>query len=234
MITKHTSRVLLKVVCIALSGCASSSRTSDNQGVVPEDFQVDITILLGNELRYFLQKARGVGWPADLRPWRAIIMSDGSLRSDFGSNLGVDDRPGLTRHLYRRQIETLWKAVEQVGLSEPDATRPGNFSGNPALISAQTNEIVQIMSIQAYGQRWNVVHRFVPVITDQRSPDPTTSSSMESPKMRSIIRRVLALAWASDVPSEERFAAPERYDFGPDPWARYRTEPEAKPSAGGS
>ena len=199
---------------------------------MPEDFQLDITILLGNELRYSLQKARGVGWPADLRPWRAIIMSDGSLRSDFGANLGVDDRPGLTRQLYRKQIETLWGAVEQVGFAEPDSARTGNYSGNPALISVKTNEIIQILSFQAYGRRWNIVHRFTPVMNTKRAPDKKTALTMESPKMRSIIRRVLALAWASDVPSEERFAAPERYDFGPDPWARYR--PESEPPAGDS
>ncbi len=217
---------------MTLIGCASSPRETPDSGAVPEDLQIDITILLGNQLQYALQKARGVGWPADLRPWRAIIMSDGSLRSDFGSNLGVDDRPGLTRQLYRKQIETLWKAVEQVGLSKPDARRTGNYFGNPALVSVKTNEIVQIMSFQSNGRRWNVIHRFVPVIDDAQAPDKKTSITMESPKMRSIIRRVLALAWASDVPPEERFAAPERYDFGPDPWARYREVSDE--TAGGS
>ena len=226
MITKHTYGALLILVTLVLAGCASGPPQGSEKGNLPEDFQIDITILLGNELRFSLQKARGVGWPADLRPWRAIIMSDGSLRSDFGANLGVDDRPGLTRQLYRKQMETLWDAVEPVGFSQPNSNRTGNYSGNPALISAKADEIVQIISFQANGRRWNIVHRFIPVLNDQQAPEEKTASHLESPKMRAIIRRVLALAWASDIPSEERFAAPERYDFGPDPWARYRLQPE--------
>ena len=39
---------------------------------------------------------------------------------------------------------------------------------------------------------------------------------------RETIRRLAALAWATDLPSNETFVAPIRYDFGPDPYARYR------------
>jgi len=49
----------------------------------------------------------------------------------------------------------------------------------------------------------------------------------EDPRLRAAIRRIAALAWAADLPPDGVPRYPERYDFGPDPWARYRRTEDA-------
>ena len=46
----------------------------------------------------------------------------------------------------------------------------------------------------------------------------------QDPRIQSALRAIAALAWASDVPPDDTIRFPERYDFGPDPWARFREE----------
>ena len=38
-----------------------------------------------------------------------------------------------------------------------------------------------------------------------------------------LVRTLGALAWLRDAPLQDSTVEPLRYDFGPDPWARYRT-----------
>jgi hypothetical protein len=217
---------------LLLVGCSAPPQKNTDPVAVPQDLVIDATILVGDHLQYEMEKQGEDGWPAHLRPWRAIVMPDGSLRSDSGASLGVDDRPGLTRVLYRDQVAVLWKSLEDLKFASPDSGRTGEFRGNPALITVGTGEVAQILTIQAHGDGWTIACRFTPHRQDNGSLVSNGKAPGENPSMRAFLRRLLALAWATDLPPEHRFAAPERYDFGPDPWSRYRSPSGEKDKKG--
>lgn len=204
------------------AGCSNPAQKSNDPAQVPEDLVIDATILVGDHLVYEMQRQGEKGWPAHLRPWRAIVMPDGSLRADSGVSLGVDDRPGLTRVLYREQVAVLWSSLEDLDFAAPESGRTGEYRGNPALITVGKGQVVQILTIAAKGREWTIACRFSPERDEKGNLDPKENAPGENPSIRAFLRRLLALAWATDLPPEQRFAAPERYDFGPDPWARYR------------
>ena len=43
------------------------------------------------------------------------------------------------------------------------------------------------------------------------------------PWAAALVRHLAGLAWATDLPQKRIRTIPRRYDFGPDPYARYRT-----------
>ena len=218
-------RWIMLILLLSSWGCHAPPTLSPSGGP-PPDFVLDATILVGSELHSEAFRGTVDLWPAHLRPWRAIVLPDGSLRADSGSEIDVRHRPGITRRLYREQIETLWQVLHSLGLANPDARRGGMVKGNPALLSVDSNEILQILTIAAGGRTWTFSCRFTPTMDDQGQLDPHTEAHGEDPQLRAMLRRLLALAWATDLPPEQRFAAPERYDFGPDPWKRYRSSAE--------
>lgn len=219
---RHCSNLALILGVLLLAGCSNPGPRGADPAAVPEDLVIDVTILVGDQLQYDMERQGETGWPAQLRPWRMIVMPDGSLRSDSGPSLGVDDRPGLTRVLYREQVAVLWKSLQDLDLGTPDPGRTGEYPGNPALITVGRMEVAQIITISADGEGWTIACRFTP----KRGKDGALATDGKAPGenmvMRAFLRRLLALSWATDLPPEQRFAAPERYDFGPDPWERYR------------
>ena len=188
---------------------------------MPGDLVIDSTVLVGNRLLFDMTRAGGVGWPVHLRPSRAIVMPDGALRAELGVSLQVDERPGITRQLYRDQVVTLWQTLSKYGFQVPET---GDLRGNPALLDPEDGEVIQILTIQANGKSWSIVRRFTPEEDKDGKLATRGNAPGEDPRMRAFLRRLLALAWASDLPPENSFAVPERYDFGPDPWARYRRD----------
>ena len=147
---------------LLLAGCSSPPGPSADPAHVPEDLVIDATILVGAHLQYEMERQGDRGWPAHLRPWRAIVMPDGALRSDSGPSLGVDDRPGLTRVLFREQVAVLWQSLGDLKLATPDPSRRGEYPGNPALITIRPTEVAQILTIQADGDSWTIACRFTP------------------------------------------------------------------------
>lgn len=214
--------LLLSLVPALLLGCSTGpSKTGNDSQNAPNDLVIDATVLVGNELEYQMRRRGGVGWPVHLRPSRSIVMPDGALRSDVGRTLGVDDRPGISRQLYQAQLNTLWTTLGDLGFQSPV---PGDLRGNPALLEPMSQEIIQILTIQARGRTWTLVRSFTPEREKDGSLPSNGKAAGEDPRMRAFLRRLLALAWASDLPPETGFVVPERYDFGPDPWERYRPE----------
>ena len=134
------------------------------------------------------------------------------------------------------QVAVLWKSLKDLKYGSSDPGRTGEFRGNPALITVGAGEVAQILTIQADGDEWTIACRFTPHREDNGSLVSDGKAPGEIPSMRAFLRRLLALAWATDLPPEHRFAAPERYDFGPDPWSRYRSSSsvEGKKSKGSS
>jgi len=186
----------------------------------PEDGIIAAAVVVGSDLGHRIRQDPAA-WPVQVRPARAVILSDGSLRADVGPSLGVDDRPGVTRHLRRRQLLTLWQRLDELGFAEAGAS---NFDRNPNLLVPGPNEVIQILELRRNGRDWIVVDRFaVSEDAEEGSSGSDGTLSGQDPRMKAALRSIAALAWASDAPPDDTIRFPERYDFGPDPWDRYRT-----------
>ncbi len=202
-------RAFLLLPTLVLAACATPSTGFEK---VPEDGIIAAAVVVGSELGHEIERRPG-RWPVELRPARAIILPDGSLRADVGPSLGIEDRPGVTRHLRRPQLADLWRRMDELGFGDEVA---GNFTGNPKLIDLGPREVLQLLEFRRDDVDWMIVDRF-------EVPESTTASAAaDNPRMRAAIRAIAALAWASDLPPDDTIRFPERYDFGPDPWARYR------------
>lgn len=200
-----------------VGGCRSTSPDGDrgDRDELPQDVIIAAAVVVGDKLAHQMRMERA-DWPVHLRNSRAIILPDGTLRAEVGPSLSVDDRPGVTRHLRQPQLARLWDRVGRLGLGDPSS---GNLEGNPVLITPGPWEIVWILEFQRDGRDWIVVDR---VDLAGGPIDADRVASMERADVRAMFRALAALAWASDEVSDDAVRYPERYDFGPDPWARYR------------
>jgi hypothetical protein len=198
----------LALLSLGVSGCASSAgqaRTTapagDPIGEVPNDFSVDLAILRG--------------WGVEdrpeshLRPLRIVLFPDGSLHSGSDVSRGrVNYVPGLTRRLNRDQLGALYALARQLSFSDHERADPMQ---NPLLIQPNHNEIVYVLAISGNDRRWQFVRRLAPAAGEE--PDPV---------MQRFVRQLADLAWETDLRAEQPLVMPRRYDFGPDPYARYR------------
>ena len=212
--------LLMTAIAMCLVGCGSTpAPVADG---VPEDGIIAAGVVVGPGLVREIQQ-HPEDWPVHLRPGRAIILADGSLRADVGQTLDLGDRPGVSRHLRRAQLAELWRDLDGLGLGEPEA---GNYEGNPKLLQPGRREVLQVLECRRDGRDWIVVHRFevpAPASGDESDAEIVAKAELdEDPRLRAAIRRIAALAWAADLPPDGVPRYPERYDFGPDPWARYR------------
>ena len=191
--------VLMAALCVTVfCGCASTASESiDPLGAAPDDFSIDAVVRLG--------RGSDVAREVQLRPGRYIMLADGSLYTgEVIKYPAADQLPGLTRRLSRAQVAVLWSYLKQTGLASPDI---GDEVGNANLIEPDPGELVYAVSFTAGGDRWSVLRR------TYNEPDELTAG---------LIRQLARLAWRSDEPEVEMMLAPRRYDFGPDPYARYR------------
>lgn len=213
--SRSTFALRLLAACLPIIvATACSTPPSSTDGAVPADAVIDATVLVGDDLGRRIRRDPGA-WPVQFRPARAIILPDGVLRADVGADLRVDDRPGVARHLYRAQLEDLWRGLDELGFGDPVV---GDYVGNLGRLVPADDEVIQILALQRGGRDWAIVRRF-------EIPPNTTAdeaATLEDARMRAAIRRLAALAWAFDDPPSDAIEFPERYDFGPDPWARYR------------
>jgi hypothetical protein len=212
--------LLMSAVAMCLIGCGSTpAPVADG---VPEDGIIAAGVVVGPGLVREIQQ-HPEDWPVHLRPGRAIILADGSLRADVGPTLDLGDRPGVSRHLRRAQLAELWRDLDALGLGAPQS---GNYEGNPKLLQPGRREVLQVLECRRDGRDWIVVHRFevpAPATGDETEAEIVAKAELdEDPRLRAAIRRIAALAWAADLPPDGVPRYPERYDFGPDPWARYR------------
>ncbi len=145
-----------------------------------------------------------------LRSGRYVMMADGSLYTgEVVTYPAADQLPGLTRRLSRAQVAELWSSLKQSGLASPDI---GDEVRNAKLIKPDPGELVYTLIFTGGGQRWSVLRRTF----DDDSADPLAAD---------LIRRLAELAWESDEPHRAMMIAPRRYDFGPDPYIRFRDNP---------
>jgi hypothetical protein len=199
---------------VALTGCASAPESAGPalpealaSAGPPVDFALNVTILAGP----------AVNQPNDppLRQSRYVLLADGSLcyGSDPERTKGADWLPPITRILTTGQIADVWSHAREGGLLDPlRANEPVNFKLVPPPLN---DEVVYLAEFTALGQRWNFIRR------------ATVHQGIDGPidqALTQLIVELAELAWvdgqsASDVP-----IMPKRYDFGTDPYSRYRKQ----------
>lgn len=165
-------------------------------GRFPPDFGLDVTVLLGPGAPELLD--------AQDRQAKYIVLPDGSLHSDASPFIDVSTRPGRARWLYEDQMQFLWSLCTQTGFAQE---RDANGPPNPDMLVARRGERLVILTLRADGRTWTYVRRAPGV-------DPM------DPAAARIVRALAILSWIPDYRPED--VAPERYDFGPDPYAVYR------------
>jgi hypothetical protein len=183
-------------IAAALAGCASRAPASPGADRYPDDFSIDATLLVG------------LGAPESLRAEeqqaKYQVLPDGSLLADASPFLDISTRPGRARWLYEEQVQWLWSTCSQAGfLQEADANGPPN----PDLLEARRGERLAVLTFRAEGRTWTFVRR-------ARGEEPL------DPAAARLLRSLAILAWMPDFRAEE--LAPERYDYGPDPYELYR------------
>ena len=191
--------LLILGLTIAVAGCeAPPEASSDPFSVAPMDFSMDVTVLTGAGVRDRPE--------AHLRQSRYVLQADGSLLYGADNTRGSDSFPALARRLNRRQVAEIWSLAHRIGFADADqGLGPSNFD----LIEPQPEEIVYLVMLTGSKRRWG----FIRHSADIEHPDP---ASVE------LVRTLAQLAWATDIPGSRAVMMPYRYDFGPDPYARYR------------
>lgn len=193
--------LILSLLSAALLGaCAGPQQITTAPGAAPADFTVDLTILADETI------SRRIG--AEFHPARYVVLPDGTLHAHIGPvERRAGEIPELVRTLNRQQVNALWQLIEELGFSDPAQV---DAAGNLDLVETQPNQITYLTSIVADGDRLNF----------GRAMSGTEPGDLRYTRLA---RTLAALAWVPDEPpAESARRIPRRYDFGPDPYARYR------------
>ena len=200
--TRAVLASLLPWLVVPSGGCAPKdgssparvTRLPDPLADVPPDFEVEIRVMVGDRVtdRTLLQRRRV----------SMLLLPDGSLHAATGRLVMPGLRPGLARTLYQEQVAEVWKLVTSLDLLER-----GEIPERPVRPPGR-KEIVRVVELTSENVRRRVVERVV-----DEDPDPAVTE---------LIRTMGQLAWLRDAPPPANLIEPLRYDFGPDPWARYR------------
>lgn len=193
------SALLVHCAAVAGGGCTDVRQSVVDAPVPPRDFAVDVTVLTGRAAKDLPQ--------AHLRQGKYTLLADGSLHADAGDGLDFDTRAARARWLYARQVEDVWGLARECGYLDPSAS---SIDVWPQMVRPGPDEIVFIIWLRADDVDWWYVRR----CRVNSAPDPS--------EVR-FVRAMCSLAWATDVPPDR--VLPQRYDFGPDPYAGFPPEP---------
>jgi hypothetical protein len=188
----------LSLLAALLAGCASGPDTDGAVAEEPEDFTIDVTIKLGSRRA-----------PAPLvqsRPGRFVVFADGSLHAGAVPPRSATDLPERRRIITRRDMARLWELVNERGLG-PDSAEIVPTTGR--LFTPAPEDLAYVVEMTGHDHRW----AFIRVAGPGEEPDPAAVA---------LIRHLAALSWESDLPPERVIVTPRRYDFGPDPYERFR------------
>ena len=198
--------LLLLGLVLAQSACSGTDSTAGSRLVdtdplanVPRDFQLDVRILVGRRV--------GDRDRLERRDVHIVLLPDGALHAATGEQVRAGSRPGLARVLYRGQVADVWALMNQlefIGAGEP-ITGPVRAPG--------ASELVYVVEYTHDNARRRIEQRFI-------EADARENATTE------LVRSLGAIAWLRDRPVQDSTVEPLRYDFGPDPWARYRTVDE--------
>ena len=173
-------------------------------GTYPPDFTLDVTVLVGLGAPELLK--------VEERQAKYVLLPDGALHSDASPFIDISTRPGRTRWLYEDQVQFVWALCDQLGFTDE---RNANGPPNPDMLQVPRGERLAVMTLRASGRTWTFVRR------------ATDAQPFDAAAVR-IVRTLAILSWLPDYRPED--IAPERYDFGPDPYAVYRAIRAQQPS----
>jgi len=177
-------------------GCAAQHvQSSDLYSSVPDDFSVDLTILVAPD-----------GERAHERTSRLVVLADGALHYDAKPGKGPNTMPGWVRQLTREDMARLWDAAIRLGLDKPsraDATADLRRAKKPVQGGS-----VWLLALTANGDRWNYLRAYP-------SGEPVEAS------IKRFARSALAMAWAEDTPDDAPAVEPMRWNYGDDPWGTW-------------
>jgi hypothetical protein len=188
-----------------VAGCADVRQLRIDAAEPPPDFAVDVTVLTGRAAKDLPQ--------AHLRQGKYTLLADGSLHADTGDTLDFDTRPARTRWLYHAQVERVWNLARECGYLEPAES---SLEVWPQLVKPAPDEVVFLVWIRASEADWWYVRR-------------CRTSGVPDAQVTRFVRAMCGLAWITDVPADR--VLPQRYDFGPDPYAGFEPEPPIKGTA---
>jgi len=199
----------LLVVCLAAS-CASShdATTAQRDPLVapPDDFVLHVLTMDADTMPPAVESgAPGAGS-------QFVVSADGVLRADRAPYASTNTVPPIVRTLSRRQMADLWSLLRELGLANAQA---GQEPRNPSLVAREAPRPAILITVKADDRS----RLFVSSRPDGETADPAAAR---------LVEHVRALAWFGDE-NGRAMVEPKRYDFGPDPYARYRNDPVATP-----
>ena len=162
----------LSVVLLALTACTATPKQADPYAAVPDDFSVDLTILVQRQ-----------GDRAHERTTRLMLEPDGALRYDSAPGLGPNTVPPLARRLDRAQVTRVWDAAERFGLADPSAADP-TIDLRRVVPPARRGQ-VWLLTLTGNGDSWNFTRRIGP-------------GERVDQAMVTFARQLAGLAWAPD------------------------------------
>ena len=176
-------------------------------GDVPEDFGIELSILV--------DPPRSDMVDASVQSSRYVLLPDGTLHygvDELGGAPGRTWLPPAVRTLSRAQVAEIWSLARQLGFADADAgAAPTNFR----LVAPPQNEALFLLRLSSHERRWDFLRRM---------PREQVSQSA----MHVFVRHLAQLVWVDERQAPERTVAPKRYDFGPDPYERYRSPNNSK------
>ncbi|MHC4947984.1 MAG: hypothetical protein ACYTG1_06955 [Planctomycetota bacterium] len=138
---------------------------------------------------------------AHLRSGRFLLFADGSLH--FAPTAAAEGAvPPRVRTLRSSQVDALWSRVTALDLV---VGRPLEIAD---VVPPSTGRVAYRLDVAGDGRRWS-----------RRRAGPLAEPD---PGLADLARRLAALAWVSDTVPARAVLPPRRYDFGPDPYARFR------------
>jgi hypothetical protein len=133
---------------------------------------------------------------------RGVVLPDGTLYWAAPQEEG--GLPPYRRTLGIRELEELWSLLRDLGLADPAAGSPGAMQPLPREPVRSIHRVVLGGARGRWGHLW---------LVEPDEPAP--------PQVERLVEHLAALAWQMPPPPQE---APGRFDFGPDPYARYRRQ----------
>lgn len=203
VVRRFAAALSWSAICLLL-GCTAAVVPLGPGSEVPPDLAINATVIRGGSA----PRADRV----ELRSGRWLLLPDGSLRATLEADPAAAPpdhrvRPGVVRRLRDAEVEEIWRLAGRLGLADPaNAT----ISAPPASIDAGPRELVELIEFAGQGRSWAFLSR-------------RPAASGGDPVLGQMIRALAERAWMADRPPELEPGAAIRYDFGPDPYDRYRT-----------
>jgi hypothetical protein len=187
----------MRVVALAvlvLGGCASRTTVPER---APDDFRLNLAVWREKPLVTDDDRI-GSEDPDAVQPGRYVLLAGGALHwsPDGDPKRGL---PPRRRVLSMTDVAELWTLLREEGLADPQRGTPPE---SLRLIEPFSQELTAVAVITGLDRSWMF------------------RDSAAEPTMSRLARRMEELAWARPLQAADPL--PRRFDFGPDPYERYR------------